>query len=146
MDAKTVYTHLGNYLHKKGRPAIVPEVSIDVLGENEIRMRRIDALVYESGMRTAFEIKVSKADARNESWKKVEPWRRVVHRFIYVVPAGLLDRAPVSGCGLWWVYEDGRVEVKGKATVQKYPEPLPENVVKRLMYKADKHSRYYDFD
>ena len=39
-------------------------------------------------------------------------------------------------CGHWGVHPDGRVEVKRKAKVNKYPEPLPNDVILRLAYRA----------
>ena len=98
--------------------------------------RRIDALMVESLQLTAIEIKISKADLARETWAKTVPWRRITHRYVYAVPAGLTDKAPFYGAGLWWVHEDGRVEVRKKARVQKYPEPLPQQVVQALMYRA----------
>lgn len=98
--------------------------------------RRIDALMFETLQRTAIEIKVSVADAKRDTYRKVQPWRRVVHRFVYAVPAGLLEHPPVYGCGLWWVHPDGRVEVRRKVTINHSPEPLPQHVIQALAYRA----------
>ncbi|WP_420112562.1 hypothetical protein [Pseudactinotalea sp.] len=98
--------------------------------------RRIDALMFHQLQRTAIEIKVSTADAARDTYAKVDPWRRITHRFVYAVPAGLIDHPPVYGMGLWWVHEDGRVEVHRKATPNRYPEPLPQHVVQTLAYRA----------
>lgn len=124
--------------------AIVSEVSIlDEYGQQTTTrdapvptMRRIDALMFDNLIRTAIEIKVDLADVKRETWQKVQPWRRVCHRFVYVVPAGLIDVPPVYGAGLWWVHDDGRIEVKRKAKVSRTPEPLPQRVVQVLAYRA----------
>ena len=59
--------------------------------------RRIDALMFSpDGMRTAIEAKVDVADAGRESWAGIRPWMMVAHRFVYAVPAGLIDRPPVG--------------------------------------------------
>lgn len=54
--------------------------------------------------------------------------------------AGLIDAADVAlefyYAGLWWVHPDGRVEVRRKATIQKYPEPLPQQLIQSLAYRA----------
>lgn len=105
-------------------------------GKREPLTRRIDGLMFHSLERTAIEIKVSVADAKRETWRKVYPWKRVVHRFVYAVPAGLIERPPVAGCGLWWVHPNGRVEVKRRAVVNSTPEPLPQHVVQALAYRA----------
>lgn len=130
--------------------AFVPELSIDTGDlaaqlahetdpqghERPIPVRRIDALMFDGPQRTAIEIKISRADAKRESYYKVQPWKRVCHRFVYVVPAGLLEIPPVYGCGLWWVHDDGRIEVKRKAIVNHYAEELPRNVITNLAYRA----------
>ena len=126
--------------------AIVPELTIAdetaramVLPKGEDRpptTRRIDALMFESLQRTAVEIKVSKADAARESWEKVRPWVAVTHRFIYLTPAGLIEQPPVYGAGLWWVHDDGRIEVRRKARINAYPEPMPQLLVQALAYRA----------
>lgn len=129
--------------HHKGA-AIVPEVTISdeagrLLSTRENRMpttRRIDALMFDSLLRTAIEIKVSAADVKRDTWQKVWPWMRVTHRFVYAVPAGLIDAPPVYGCGLWWVHPSGLVEVKRRAKVSHTPEPLPQQVVQTLAYRA----------
>jgi hypothetical protein len=129
--------------HHKGA-ALVPEV---VISDEDGRMtstaenrlpttRRIDALMFDSLLRTAIEVKVSVADAKRDTWQKVWPWMRVTHRFVYAVPAGLIEHPPVYGCGLWWVHPSGRVEVKRKAKVSHTPEPLPQQVVQALAYRA----------
>lgn len=129
--------------HHKGA-AIVPEITIaDEEGrlastaENPLPAnRRIDALMFDSLLRTAIEIKVSVADAKRDTWQKVWPWMRVTHRFVYAVPAGLIDVPPVYGAGLWWVHPSGMVEVKRRTKVRPTPEPLPQQVVQTLAYRA----------
>ena len=126
--------------------AIVPEISINDLyareqpeGRKPVFMRRIDALMFDGHQRTAIEIKVDKADLRNETWFKTAPWRAVTHRFIVAVPAGMAEFHEIEahyGCGLWWIHPDGKVEVKRKAIVNKFPEPLPNDVIRRLAYRA----------
>ncbi|SKL83003.1 hypothetical protein [Mycobacteroides abscessus] len=148
MNAADVLTALRK--HHSGA-ALVPEVVIHDDhptwaelhdGHGQPYTRRIDALMFDSLERTAIEIKVSKADAARETWAKVQPWRRVCHRFVYAVPAGLIEHPPVYGCGLWWIHEPtamyphGRVEVRRKVSINKTPEPLPQHVVQALAYRA----------
>lgn len=102
--------------------------------------RRIDGLMFRTLERTAIEIKVSKADFLQDDWNKRRPWMRVTHRFVYAVPAGLVD-APHYGCGLWWVHEDGQVEVRTRAKRNPTPEPLPQQVVQALAYRAMNRER-----
>lgn len=99
--------------------------------------RRIDALQFNPGYRrTAIEVKVSRADAKRETELKVAPWRACTNRFVYAVPAGLLDAPPIPGCGLWWVEDDATITVKARATVNHEPEPLPADVVSRIAFRA----------
>lgn len=68
--------------------AIIPEITIGdedglLLATTEDRLpttRRIDALMFDSLLRTAIEIKVSVTDAKRDTWQKVWPWMRVTHR------------------------------------------------------------------
>ena len=99
--------------------------------------RRIDALMFESLIRTAIEIKVTKEDFKRDTYWKRRAWQAVTHRFIYVVPHTLDVTAP-HGCGLWKVHPSGRIEVVKKAIVNKVPESLPLKVVQRLAYRAMK--------
>lgn len=130
---------------KHWRAALVPEVTISdrwadayMVEDHALPVyhRRIDALMFESRIRTAIEIKVTRADAKRETYRKVWPWRQVVHRFYYAVPAGLIERPPIGGCGLWWVHDGGRIEVRAKAVINRTPEPLPQQVVQSLAYRA----------
>lgn len=146
MDASFILDAIGA---KYPRAVMVPEISIndpywhdwDDRTSPEKRhdghkpYRRIDALMFESFQRSAIEVKVSAADYRLDTEQKRRPWRRVTHRFIYAVPHGLHVMAP-HGCGLWKIHDDGSIEVVKKAIVNKHPEPLPQDVVLRLAYRA----------
>lgn len=117
--------------------ALVPELTIrSELHDKSAWCRRIDALMFDNLQRTAIEIKVSRADVKRESFEKVYPWRRVTHRFVYAVPAGLIEKPPFWGPGLWWVHDDGKVEVVRKCQVNRYPEPLPQLVVQNIAFRA----------
>lgn len=134
MDAKFV---LRAVKAKFYRAAVVPELSINDDSPSRTFARRIDALIFQSGKLTAIEIKTSRADFLRDTPEKREPWRRVVHRFVYVVPQGLNVRDIVpDGCGLWEVTARGQVVVTKRAVIQSHPAPLPMDVVQRLAYRA----------
>lgn len=154
MDAADVLMALRR---KYPRAAIVPEVVVDTDNLDAIDLwqkgdrtdphppmrRRIDALMFDGGQRTAIEVKVSRADVKRETFSKTYPFYRITHRFIYAVPAGLIDPhdmawtpSALAGCGIWWVHDDGHVEVVRKANINKYPEPLPNQVITALAYRA----------
>lgn len=97
--------------------------------------RRIDALMFDSLVRTAIEIKVTKADFNRDTYWKRRMWQRHTHRFIYAVPHDLDVMSP-HGCGLWKIHPDGRVEIVKKAILNKTPDPLPQTVVQRIAYRA----------
>lgn len=97
--------------------------------------RRIDALMFESLMRTAVEIKVTRADFMRDTYWKRRAWQNVTHRFIYAVPHDLDVMSP-HGCGLWRVGPQGQIVVAKKAIVNKTPDTLPQTVVQRLAYRA----------
>lgn len=131
--------------------AIVPELTIS--DEHELAnlyaseghdslQRRIDALMIDKQIRTAIEIKVSRADARRETWAKIRPWKRVTHRFLYAVPAGLIETSPVidASIGLVWVHPDGAIEWRRKCKINHVPEPLPGIVVERLARRAAQYA------
>jgi hypothetical protein len=130
--------------------AIVPEVVMDdpayAAGgsadseEKLTAVRRIDALMFQSLVRTAIEIKTSRADFRRDTWAKRRPWFSVCHRFVYVVPADL-GVMPPFGCGMWWVHPDGTITIAAKAKVSPTPEPLPQQVVQSLAYRASRGAR-----
>lgn len=97
--------------------------------------RRIDALMFDSLVRTAIEIKVSRADFLRDTYWKRRAWQNVTHRFIYAVPHDLDVMSP-HGCGLWKVSDDGSITVAKKAIVNRAPDFLPQTVVQRLAYRA----------
>src|SRR5699024_5972020 len=142
---------------KYPRAAFVPEVVVDVHNHEAIDLwrdagrngphppihRRIDALMFDGPQRTAGEVKTNRQDVKRETFSKTAPFKRIAHRFVYAVPAGLIDPtdmvwAPsaLAGCGIWWVHDDGDVEVVRRAIVNKYPEPLPNQIVTALAYRA----------
>lgn len=98
-------------------------------------MRRIDALMFETLIRTAIEVKVSRTDFMRDTYWKRRAWQRVTNRFIYVVPDSLDVVAP-HPCGLWKVSEDGSIRIAKKAIPNRAPEPLPQSVIQRLAYRA----------
>lgn len=98
--------------------------------------RRIDGLMFAGPQRTALEVKISLADLARDSYRKAGPWIDVTHRFVYVTPAGLTERVPVSVAGLWWVHPDGRIEIRRKAQNRPHPEPLPQHVWTAIAYRA----------
>src|SRR5699024_2815974 len=53
--------------------------------------RRIDALMFDGPQRTAVEIKTNRQDVKRETFSKTAPFKRIAHRFVYAVPAGLID-------------------------------------------------------
>lgn len=151
MDAEFILKALRRHHHTA---AIVPEITIedfDLPDTNEPTdhlfmsatgtpeghklNRRIDALMFESLIRTAIEIKVSVADFNRDTYWKRRAWQRVTHRFVYAVPHDLAVQAP-AGCGLWRVDDHGIVTVATRAVISKVPDPLPQTVVQRLAYRA----------
>lgn len=62
------------------------------------------------------------------------------HRFVYVVPVGLGVTARY-GCGMWWVHEDGSVQIAARAKVDKTPEALSQQVIQALAYRAARKMR-----
>ncbi len=145
MDAKFI---LAAIRRKYPEAAIVPEVTMDDPaydagqrvtpdGEKVSEFRRIDALMFQTLVRTAIEIKTTATDFRRDTWAKRRPWFNVVHRFVYVVPDYLDVKAP-HNCGLWHVHDDQSITVVTKAKVSPTPEPLPQQVVQSLAYRASK--------
>ena len=135
--------------HAWKESAIIPELTITdtrelyrELEKGERHGRRIDALVFSpDGMRTVIEVKVDVADSQRESWAKIRPWMMVVHRYVYAVPAGLIDRPPVGAdqrSGLVWVYPNGRVEWKKKCKINHSPEALPQLLTFNIAWRAAK--------
>ena len=93
------------------------------------------------GARTAIEVKADAPDAGRESWAKIRPWMMVARRFVYAVPAGLIDRPPVGAdqrSGLAWVHNGGRVEWKRKRKINHSPEALPQLTMFNLAWRAAK--------
>lgn len=132
--------------------AIVPELTIS--DEHELAnlyapeghdslVRRIDALMIDKQIRTAIEIKVSRADAGRETWAKIRPWKRVTHRFLYAVPAGLTDTSPVidASIGIVWVHADGSIEWQRKCKIDHVPEPLPPAWSSKTLPTAQRHTQ-----
>ena len=127
--------------------AIVTEVvmsdpAYDAGGDNIIAdkvtpVRRIDVLMFQSLVRTSIEIKTTPADFRRDTWAKRRPWFNVSHRFIYATPARLGLMPPLN-CGMWWIGEDGSITIAKKAKLNNTPEPLPQQVVQSLAYRAMK--------
>ena len=127
--------------------AIVPELTISdehelanlyaPEGHDSLR-RRIDALMIDKQIRTAIEIKVSRADVGRETWAKIRPWKRVTHRFLYAVPVGLIETSPVidASIGIVWVHADGSIEWRRKCKINHVPEPLPGLVVENIAHRA----------
>jgi hypothetical protein len=151
MDAKFI---LEAIRAKYPTAAVVPEITIDdfdlpdseAVGEHihgpgtprpegHKYARRIDALMFESLVRTAVEIKITRPDFMRDTYWKRRMWQRVTHRFIYAVPHDLDVMSP-HGCGLWKVHEDGKIDVVKSAIVSKTPDALPQTVVQRLAYRA----------
>ncbi|AXH49016.1 hypothetical protein SEA_CRATER_57 [Gordonia phage Crater] len=99
-------------------------------------LRRIDGLLLEgTQLRTAIEVKVSRADFLRESDAKRDPWRRITNRFVYATPKGLLSAEEIpDGCGLWEV-EDGDVRVAVRARINRDPDPVPHQVLVNLAYR-----------
>lgn len=141
---------------KHSGTAIVPELSIEDFDlpdsdeqttsldmsmagtpEGHKYIRRIDALMFDSLVRTAIEIKVTKEDFYRDTYWKRRAWQNVTHRFVYAVPH-YLDVMSPHGCALWKVQEDGSIKVVKKAIVNNTPDPLPQTVIQRLAYRAMK--------
>ena len=97
--------------------------------------RRIDALMFQSLLRTAIEVKISREDFLRDTYWKRRAWQAVTHRFVYVVPEGLDVMSP-HGCGLWTVDESGQITVVKRAIISRTPDPLPQAVIQRIAYRA----------
>lgn len=99
-------------------------------------VRRIDALIFDGKLRTAVEIKISRADFKRDTLAKRSAWMRHTDRFVYLTPKGMVknDEVP-EGCGLW-EYDNGVITVVKKAKVNKDVQPLPESMVKYFAWRA----------
>lgn len=103
--------------------------------------RRIDALMFMGGSRTAIEVKVSRSDFRRDTEQKRSPWQRIVNRFVYATPPGLILPSELpSGCGLWEV-GGGLVKSVVRCAVNRKPEPLPYQVTVALAYRAMRNDK-----
>jgi hypothetical protein len=99
-------------------------------------IRRIDALIFDGKVRTAVEIKISRADFFRETDAKRYAWRKHTHRFVYLTPKGLVKPEEVAeGCGLW-EYDGTTVTVVKKATVNKEAVDLPVSMTKYFAWRA----------
>jgi hypothetical protein len=104
--------------------------------KDAITQRRIDALIFESKMLTAVEVKVSRADFFRDTDAKRGAWFRHTHRFVYLVPKGLVKMEEVpDGCGLW-EYEAGQITVTKKSKINKTPLPFPFSMTKYFAWRA----------
>jgi hypothetical protein len=98
-------------------------------------IRRIDALMIEGETRTAVEVKTSWADFKNESHEKRRPWIALTNRFVYLAPLGVIPAARIpDGCGLW-EYDGKSIAVTLKCRVAKEVPPLPDYMVRNLMWR-----------
>lgn len=103
---------------------------------NAITSRRIDALIFESKSRTAVEIKISRADFFRDTEAKRSAWLQHTHRFIYLVPKGLVKVEEVAdGCGLW-EYENGKITILKRAKINKEAKDFPPSMVKYFAWRA----------
>lgn len=144
---------LQSLMQKYNTAAFVPEVVVhdeswrDLIIEGQKMprpTRRIDALMWDSLIRTAIEIKVSRADFMRDTWQKIDPWRRMCHRVYYAVPENLITIPELNiqvgqDVGLWFVDECGKVVVARKAKVHVTPNPIPQQIVQALAYRAQKN-------
>ena len=113
------------------------DMSLSEMPDEHKYIRRIDALMFDSLVRTAIEIKVTKEDFYRDTYWKRRAWKNVTHRFVYAVPH-YLDVMSPHGCALWKVQEDGSIKVIKKAIMNNTPDPLPQTVIQRLAYRAMK--------
>lgn len=125
-----------------GKPVAecVPDVW-DSMGSKTIR--RIDGLMLEGGKFTSIEIKISRADFKRDTEEKRRAWRDVTHRFVYAVPKGLLLPSEVPDyAGLWEFEPDvhwrSQITSAKRATVNKNPAPMPQQIITAMFYRAAK--------
>jgi len=122
------------------------EVVADVLPEGwdagaSKSIRRIDGLMLEGGRFTSIEIKLTRADFRRDTEEKRRAWRNVTDRFVYATPKGLLSPSELPAyAGLWefdplahWRHQVASVK---RATTNKSLEPLPQQIVTAMFYRA----------
>ena len=106
-------------------------------------VRRIDALMigsmddYGEYPRTAVEIKTSRADFKRDTDTKRKAWFAVSHRFVYLVPEGLIKPEEVpAGCGLWyWVQSPtgNHINIVKRAEVRHNVDDLSQGMIAYLM-------------
>ena len=111
-------------------------------------IRRIDALMVGSMddhgeyPRTAVEIKTSRAAFKRDTEAKRKAWFSVSHRFVYLVPEGLVTPEEVpEGCGLWyWVKGEGydTIKIVKKATVRHGVSDLDQTMISYLMGRVSR--------
>lgn len=118
------------------KPVATEDELLDAKG---VFSRRIDGLLYANQKLIAIEVKVSRADFKRETEAKRRPWEAVSSQFVYATPKGLLDKSEIpSHCGLWEVDDTGLVIATKSAKVNKNPEPLPQQVIVAMMYRAQR--------
>lgn len=104
--------------------------------ENTIRY--IDALVLFKDKRWAVEVKVSKADLKKEleTPAKSALWRNHTNAFYFLVPPEMVDHATEvipPGSGILTITENAMgTEIVRRARTNRDPEPLPEEMWRRL--------------
>jgi len=106
-------------------------------------VRRIDALMVGSMdshgeyPRTAVEIKTSRADFKRDTEAKRKAWFAVSHRFVYLVPEGLIKPEEVpAGCGLWYWVNNGSyssITIVKRAEVRHNVQDLDQGMIAYLM-------------
>lgn len=109
---------------------------VGYMAKTAITRRRIDALMFESKVRTAVEIKISRADFFRDTEAKRAAWLKHTHRFVYLVPKGLVKPEEVpAGCGLW-EYEFGTITATKRAKVNKEAHDFPFSMTKYFAWRA----------
>lgn len=100
--------------------------------------RRIDALIFDGKVRTAVEIKISRADFFRDTEEKRYAWRKHTHKFVYLVPAGLVKPEEVpDGCGLWeYNLDTGKIVSTKRAMTNKDVVDLPASMTKYFAWRA----------
>lgn len=104
--------------------------------ENTIRY--IDALVLFKDKAWAVEVKVSKADLKREleTPAKSALWRAHTNAFYFLVPPEMVEHALEvipKGSGILTLTLDGTgTEIVRRATTNRAPEPLPDEMWRRL--------------
>ena len=126
---------LRKYYESKGINCDV-ELPEDFMLNKSVYNRRIDALIFEWKQRTAVEIKISRSDFFRDTAEKRAPWQKHTHRFVYLVPKGLVKPEEVpQGCGLW-EYENGYIKIVKKAVSNKQVTDFPMSMTKYFAWRA----------